>query len=240
VINIIISYIAGSGGEIFASPLVSTGIWRSPVLSHELDQTGRMLATLDTRFTDAFEFQPHKHFYCRDWHDDFDKLSAFEPWLMPVTDQDQSKFLKDQNPHNVFLITINYQESASQFVLDSFCRKILDQPNYLTRDSIGQHFLATAGKTEAQQKWLIDCGRDGLLGQWYRDMYQTGTLNFPPPSHNIPGDLEINVTDLFDWQKLQSIYVQLTQKLEFDLDLELVKSRHHAWLMRQPRLTNNS
>lgn len=238
--NVIVSYIAGSGGEIFINPLLTTGLWRSPILAHNLDVTGRMVALLDTTFIDRFQPQPDKYFYSRNWQHDYHELHGLQPWLMPIADQTQARFLKDISNDNVFLITINYSESEFEFVLNSFCRKVLDQPHYLTRDGVGQRFLDSASQNEEQRQWLIQCGRDGLLGKWYQEQYQNGSLTFPPKSNNMPGDLEINVADLFDWNKLLLIYKDIANRLSITIDLELAERRHQAWLHLQSRLTNNS
>jgi hypothetical protein len=232
--NIIISYLGGSGGEILANPLINSKKYFSSISEHVLTDSGRMVPTFNQDFIDMFPLSPGKHCYHRDWTSDWQKLLDLKnKWLLLVTDPFQAQFLKSMIKNDVLVIGIVYNDLTHQFVLDSFCHKVLDSKNYLTRDEVGENFLKVAAKTPEQRNWFIELGKAQKLGEWYKTEYNNGNILWPPKSHSYGGDFVVDLSLLLKSNGLVEIYKNLSTVLGQTIDLEYVKNIHKKWLTNQ-------
>ena len=229
--NIVISYLAGSGGELLSNPLINSKKYFSAVSHHMLSPSGRMVPKFNQNFVKLFPPLDGKHCYQRDWAADWEKLLDLNKnWLLLTTDPDQAQFLKSKIKDKVLIISITYNELIYQYVLDSFCYKILDSKNYLTRDQIGENFLKTVSKSDEHRKWFINLGTNGQLGSWYKKEYSRGNIHFPPKFHHYSGDFTVELTTLLTPGGLVKIYKDLSLILGQVFDLEYIKKIHSSWL----------
>jgi hypothetical protein len=225
--NIIVTYVAGSGGEMLAAPLINTGYYQSPVSSYQLNDQGRMVAETNLDFVNCFQTQDI-HFYTRDWRHDWQLLKNFSPWLLLITNHQQVDFLKSKLQATV--ISLNYNQHLWLFVAESFCKKILDVPDYLTNTVMGQRFLDACSANDQQRQEFIELGRQGKLGRWYMDQLLQDTVSFPPKYRNYPGDVNIDLSQLLATDGLKLFYSALEEQLGHQVHC---KELHNNWLQRQ-------
>jgi hypothetical protein len=229
--NLIITYASGSGGEILSAPLINTGRYSSPLQSHRLTEQGRMVPDIDINFVNLFKPQ-RTHFYTRNWHDDWNILEQLDkPWLLLIPDTNQVAFLKEKFQNRVQVLSINYDTHLWLFVADSFCRKILDAPNYLTDTITGANFLDACSKSTEQRDWFIKLGQSGQLGRWYMQNLLSGNLHYPPKQVQYPGDVNIDLATILQPGGLATIYQNLA--LDIVLDYSEINNMHTAWLNLQ-------
>jgi len=230
--NLIVHYLAGSGGDMFVYPLITSGHWNSPIKNHTINDAGRMFATMDPRFVDRFGSQPGIHFYSRDWGQDHGRLADLEPWLLLITDPAQAVFMKQQYPDS-YLISIEYSHESFVFVLDSFCRKVLDHPDHLATPA-GTRFLDAVAKTPEDRERYIEYGKQGILGDWYREQRFSNMLTFPPESHSLPSrDYLVKVRQLWYWTEMDRMYREIESNLGLKIDTDLFRPIHQRWLQLQ-------
>lgn len=227
--NIIIAYKAGSCGDFLSIPFIATKKYFSPISNHTLNNNGRMVPQWNKNFLLQFPKQPKLHHYSRDWSNDLQKLEKIKhPWLILCTDTDQAKLVKNYFNDKVKLITINYSINSYQFVLKSFCNKVLDYPDYLTKDDIGENFLNVVAKTQEQRQYFLDLSKNKKLGQWYYDNVMSGYIEYAKEFY-ITGDIEIFLDNIFN----KSSIFKTIKKIDEDVNLKTFEPIYDSWLQKQ-------
>lgn len=232
--NFIINHVAGSCGDLLCSPIASDNNFLSPIFSQKLLQNGRLESTLDNDFLKIFPKQNFKHWYTRNWENDWDKLLKFnQNWMILVMDPTQVLFLKEKLKDNVCTISISYQENNWEFVADSFCHKVLDSPNYLTRDDVGENFLNNAATSTENRNWFIELGNRGLLGEWYKKQLKKGVLTYPPKQYYLNSDITVSLDLLFQTNGLLNVFNKIESVSGYKADQKFIKNIHKKWLAKQ-------
>ena len=227
--NIVIAYKAGSCGDFLSIPFIATQKYYSAISHHTMNDSGRMVPHWNDNFLEQFPKQRNLHHYSRDWSNDLDMLSTVnKPWLILCSDSDQSKLIKNYFNDAVHLVTINYGINSQQFVFKSFCNQVLDYPNYLTKDDVGEKFLNVVAKTPQQRQYFLDLSRDKKLGQWYYDNVIQGYIDYPREFY-LSGDTEIFLDNIF----VKSRIFKTIRLLDSDVNLDAFEPIYDAWLQKQ-------
>ena len=227
--NIVISYKAGSCGDFLSIPFIATKKYFSVISHHTLNDSGRMIPHWNTDFLKHFPKQPYLHHYSRDWANDLETLSKLnKPWLILSSDTNQTKLIKNYFNDNVNLVTINYSINSYLFVLKSFCNKVLDYPNYLTKDDIGEKFLNVVAKTQEQRQYFLNLSAQKKLGQWYFDNVMNGNIDYPREFYQV-GDTEIFLDSIFN----KSSIFKIIKKIDSDVNLKTFEPIYDSWLQKQ-------
>lgn len=219
--NLVITYTAGSCGDLISMPWIATGQFYSVISHHKITSTGRALAIYNDHFINQFPRQPGHHHYTRSWEFDLPHLKKLtRPFLIMSTVPEQAQIIKQYFKSNVHVISINYNKENWPFVASSFCSKVLDAPDYLTRDDIGEAFLNSVASTSTHRNQFLYLEKKGLLGQWYAKHLALGNLNFPPKENKISGDTIIMLDEILEFNslknKLQSAATDINIDLNFD------------------------
>jgi hypothetical protein len=237
--NLVITYTGGSCGDFISIPWVATQQFYSLISHHTITDSGRALPTYNDDFMSMFPKQPRLHYYSRDWTEDLDKLNNLsEPFLILTTSSEQATLIKKYFNTNVHVLSINYTKSNWPFVAGSFCSKVLDSPNYLTKDDVGEHFLNTVAKEDpVHRQQFLYLARKGVLGLWYARHLAAGHINFPPKENNFLGDTTLQLDEIFDINllasKLQSASIDVGVTLELDSFFDV----YNSWYSKQFQVT---
>jgi hypothetical protein len=232
--NLVILYLAGSCGDLISIPWISTRQFYSVIAGHTLLDSGRVKADFNKEFINQFPKQPYLHHYARDWTNDINKLKNIDkPFLILTGSIAQANLFKNYFSSNVHVLTINYSESLWQFVATNFCTKILDYPNYLTNDDIGENFLNKVANSSARREQFLELGRAGQLGHWYAEHLTAGNLNFPPKEFKFQGDSTLLLDEILDFNRLTKKLLEIADDIGITLDLEYFSNIYHIWRTKQ-------
>jgi len=228
----ILYHTAGSGGDIIGTAWTMNPDIISAVRHSGINSAGRATVTWNHSVLEQFPRTPCRHWYSRHWEQDLDKLSNLkQPWFFNVCDIDQARLIKAHLKNNIKLVGVTYSEQHWSFVLDGFCRKVLDDDNYLTRDDVGESFLDAAAKSPEQRAWFIEQGRNKQLGAWYHEQALAGGVQFPPRECSYDFDESIDVSDLLDPDRFRDRIQSLVNITDPDQYFEI----YLHWLAQQAK-----
>jgi hypothetical protein len=228
----ILYHTAGSGGDIIGAAWTINPDIISAVRYVGINTAGRATVTCDQSVLDQFPRTPYRHWYSRNWQQDLDRLSNLkQPFFFNVCDIDQARLIKAHLKNNIKLVGVTYSEQHWSFVLDSFCRKVLDADDYLTRDDIGENFLNAAAKTPEQRAWFIEQGQNKQLGAWYHEQALAGGVQFPPRECLYDFDESIDVSELLDPDRFRDRIRSLVNITDPDQYFEI----YLRWLAQQDK-----
>ena len=232
--NLVIVYTAGSCGDLVSMPWIATNQYYSAIANHELNPAGRTVPVWNQKFLDQFPKQPKLHYYTRDWTDDLDTLSGLGvPFLILTTLASQAQKIKDKLGDSVYVLSINYSQESWPFVASSFCSKVLDHPNYLTNDDVGENFLNAVAKDDTHRQQFIYLGKKGLLGLWYAKKLLANELTYPPKTFSYSGDYTLQLTDILDPTKFILELEKISDQIGITLDLEQFREFYSVWIDKQ-------
>ena len=201
----ILYHTAGSGGDIIGAAWTMNPDIISAVRYSGINTVGRAVITWDHSVLDQFPRTPYRHWYSRNWEQDLDRLSNLDrPFFFNVCDIDQARLIKAHFKNRVKLVGVTYYKQHWSFVLDSFCHKVLDADDYLTRDDVGENFLNAVANSPEQREWFIELGRNKQLGAWYHEQALAGTVQFPPRECSYDFDHSIDVSELLNPEQFRS------------------------------------
>ena len=228
----ILYHTAGSGGDIIGTAWTMNPDIISAVRYSGTNAAGRAVITWDQSVLEQFPRTPFRHWYSRNWAEDLDRLSNLDqPWFFNVCDIEQARLIKSHFKDHVKFIGVTYYKRHWPFVLDSFCYKVLDADDYLTRDDIGENFLNVAAKTPEQREWFIELGRNKQLGAWYHKQALAGGVQFPPRECSYDFDHSIDVGDLLNPERFRSRIQSLVHTADPDQYFKI----YDQWLAQQTR-----
>jgi hypothetical protein len=233
--NLIVLHTSGSCGDLVSLPWIRTGEFYSASSGRTLTATGRMLTVWNPDFVKQFPKQPGKHYYSRNWTQDLDQLSQLsQPWLINTVDSAQAALLKNRFQDQVHVISINYDNHMWPFVLKNFCTKVLDSPNYLTQDDVGEHFLSVVAKTNQERDYYISLGESGLLGHWYAEQTLFGThINFPPQQFEFLGDTVVRIEEILVPNLIIEKIKNIADILNISVDIKKFNADYNQWIVQQ-------
>lgn len=228
----ILYHTAGSGGDIIGTAWTMNPDIISAVRYSGTNAAGRAMMTWDQSVLEQFPRTPSRHWYSRNWAADLDKLSNLDqPWFFNVCDIEQARLIKSHFKDHVKFIGVTYYKRHWPFVLDSFCYKVLDADNYLTRDDIGENFLNVAANSPEQREWFIELGRNKQLGAWYHKQALSGTVQFPPRECSYDFDHSIDVSELLNPERFRSRIQNLVHIADPDQYFKI----YDHWLAQQTK-----
>jgi hypothetical protein len=228
----ILYHTAGSGGDIIGTAWTMNPDVISAVRYAETNSAGRAVITWDHSVLKQFPRTPRRHWYSRNWAADLDRLLNLDrPWFFNVCDIEQARLIKTHLQDRVKFVGVTYSEQHWPFVLDGFCRKVLDADDYLTRDDIGENFLDAAAKTPEQRAWFIDQGRNKQLGAWYHEQALAGGVQFPPRECSYDFDHSIDVSELLDPIRFRDRIMRLVDIADPDQYFKI----YDHWLSQQAK-----
>lgn len=236
--NLVITYTAGSCGDLISIPFVSSGEFYSLISRHKITESGRAEAIYDQKFIEQFPKQPYLHHYTRNWTEDLISLKNLSnPFLILTTLSTQATLIKDFFNDEVHILSINYNTSNWPFVAKSFCSKVLDSQNYLSRDDVGEKFLNTIAKNKAHREQFLYLSRKGLLGTWYAKQLALDNLNYPPKENNFKGDTTLYLDEILDYNLLKPKLQFIADEIKTDIDLDNFNKIYTNWYSRQFQIT---
>jgi len=228
----ILYHVAGSGGDIIGTAWSMNSDIISTVRYTGINSAGRATVTWDNSVLEQFLRTPRRHWYSRNWEADLDRLSNLDqPWFFNVCDIEQARLIKSHLQDRVKFVGVTYSEQHWPFVLDSFCYKVLDADDYLTRDDIGENFLDAAAKTPEQRAWFIELGRNKQLGAWYHKQALAGGVQFPPRKCLYDFDHSIDLSELLDPIRFRDRIMRLVNIADPDRYFRI----YDHWLAQQAK-----
>jgi|LakMenEpi03Aug12_release.lakeMendotaPanAssembly.Ray.scaffolds.fasta_scaffold200439_2 hypothetical protein len=232
--NLVIVYSAGSCGDLVSIPWISSNQFYSVISKHTISNSGRALPSYNEEFIKQFPKQKFKHHYTRDWSLDLPQLDILDkPFLILTVLPEQAILIKNHFSDNVYILSINYSKDQWPFVASSFCSKVLDYPDYLTNDDVGENFLNTVAKNQKSREQFIYLGKHGLLGQWYAKKLLANESHYPPKTFTFSGDYNLQLKDIFDFNKFSLELEQIAKQVGVTLDLDIFKEFYFAWINKQ-------
>ena len=232
--NLVIVYTAGSCGDLVSIPWIATNQFYSLVSHHTITESGKALATYNEDFIQQFTKQQFLHHYSRDWADDLDKLEKLStPFLILTTLSDQATLIKNYFSDRVHILSINYNKSDWPFVASGFCDKVLNVPDYLTKDDVGENFLNAVAKDSDQREQFLYLGQKGLLGLWYAQHLADGNIGYPPKENTLLGDTTLQLDEILDYHRLKDKLKSTADYVGVDLDLDSFYKIYSEWYNRQ-------
>lgn len=228
----ILYHVAGSGGDIIGTAWTMNLDIISAARYAGTNATGRAMIDWDHAVLGQFPCTPYRHWYNRNWEQDLDRLSNLkQPFFFNVCDIEQARLIKSHFKDHVKFVGVTYSEQHWSFVLDSFCYKVLDADDYLTRDDIGENFLNAAAKSPEQRAWFIELGRNKQLGTWYHEQALAGTVKFPPRECSYDFDESIDLRELLNPERFRSRITDLVDMADPDQYFEI----YDHWLAQQAK-----
>lgn len=232
--NLVIVYTGGSCGDLVSIPWIATSQFYSMISYHTITEAGKASAIYNEDFIQKFPKQRFLHHYSRDWSDDLSKLEKLStPFLILTTLSEQAILLKKYFNNEVHVLSINYDKNNWSFVANGFCSKVLDSPNYLTRDDVGENFLNAVAKDPIHREQFLYIGRKGLLGQWYARHLVSGDLSFPPKENTFQGDTSLLLDEILDFSRLKDKLRFTADCVGVNLDLDGFYKIYSEWYDRQ-------
>lgn len=232
--NLVITYTGGSCGDFVSIPFVNTQKFYSPIISHSITSSGQALPLPNADFIKNFPKQPGLHHYSRDWSNDLDKLKRLStPFLILTTDTNQATMLKNCFNDDLHVLAINYNVHNWSFVAKNFCKKVLNSPNYLTRDDVGERFLTSVSQNSRHREQFLYLGSKGVLGQWYAKHLALGNLNHPPKENIFLGDTVLLVDEILEYEFFKNKIISVAEKINVSLDIDAFLPVYNAWRCRQ-------
>ena len=232
--NLVIVYTAGSCGDLVSIPWIATGQFYSMISHHTITESGKALATYNEDFIQQVTKQQFLHHYSRDWYDDLDKLEKLStPFLILTTLPEQATLLKNYFDDDVHIMSINYDKNNWPFVANGFCDKVLNVPDYLTRDDVGEKFLNTVAKNPIQREQFLYLGRKGLLGLWYAQHLAAGNIEYPPKENTFLGDTTLQLDEILDFDQFKDKLQSIAIDVGVELDLDHFYKIYTEWRSRQ-------
>lgn len=232
--NLVIVYTAGSCGDLVSIPWVATGQFYSMISHHTITESGKTLATYNEDFIQKFTKQQFLHHYTRDWTIDLGELEKLStPFLILTTLPEQATLLKNYFDNDVHIVSINYDKTNWPFVAAGFCDKVLNVPNYLIRDDVGENFLNTVAKDPKQREQFLYLGRKGLLGQWYAQHLAAGNIGYPPKENTFLGDTTLQLDEILDFGQFKDKLRSIAIDVGINLDLDSFYKTYTVWRDRQ-------
>ena len=231
---IVLYWVAGSCGDLLSSLLLTDSNLKASVHTPVLINSGRVQFQSNEEVLSIFPKQNLKHWYTRLWDNDLDKLNSLTyKFLLQTVSESQFLFLK-QKLSNAIFIAVNYEENLFPYVAKSFCKKVLDYPNYLTKDDVGLNFLNSVAKDENERKFFISLGLEKKLGIWYLEKLVNNSLEYPPKKSIHQADIVIELDELLNINYFNSIIEQLNKTccIEYDSAYKFYLS----WLNLQDQL----
>ena len=233
--NLIVLHTSGSCGDLVSLPWINTGKFYSASNGITLTASGRMLTVWNPDFVKEFPKQSGKHYYSRNWTHDLDRLSQVsQPWFINTVDSAQAALLKNHFQDQVHVVSINYDNHMWPFVLKNFCTKVLDLPNYLTQDDVGEHFLSVIAKNDQERDYYISLGNSGLLGHWYAEQTLFGTqINFPPSQFEFLGDTVVKIEEILIPNLIIEKIKNIADVLNISVDISKFTAEYDPWIDQQ-------
>jgi hypothetical protein len=226
----ILYHTAGSGGDIIGTAWTMNPNVISAVRYLETNSDGRAVMIWDHSVLEQFPRTPRRHWYSRNWAEDLDRLlNLDQPWFFNVCDIEQARLIRSHLQDRVKLVGVTYSEQHWPFVLDGFCRKVLDADDYLTRDDVGENFLDVAAKTPEQRAWFVELGQNKQLGAWYHEQALSGGVQFPPRCCSYDFDESIDLSELLDPERFRSRITSLVDIADSDQYFKI----YDHWLAQQ-------
>jgi len=231
--NVVLLHSAGTGGDLLSSYWINSGRFYSAVQTHSLTSYGRMFPVWNAEFLNQFPKQPKKHYYNRDWTKDLAQLEKLkQPFFINTTDCAQAELIKNWFGEKVCVISVSYNENLWPLVVKNFCTKVLDSPNYLTRDDVGEAFLQAVAKTPEEQEKFLELGNSYELGYWYATNLLHGCINFPPKEFVYSGDINILLDEILIKDRL----INILKSTQFTIDTDIFVNIYDNWCKTQDQI----
>ena len=227
----VLFHVSGTGGDLLSSAWTNDSEIVSATEAVRINDSGRVVIEWNQFVLDMFPKQPSKHWYAREWSEsELNTLGNLsKQFFINSTDIEQAKKIKSYFGNTVSLVGINYVEKQWDYVLDSFCSKVLDSDDYLTKDDVGENFLNVVAKTTEERDSFIKMGKNKQLGAWYKELAVNNLVQFPPKSSKLDFDISVELVDLFTYETFTNV---VTTQLQRPLTQSLISLYKH-WLPKQ-------
>lgn len=234
----VLYWVSGSCGDLVSSLLLSDNTYKAAIKYPRLISSGKVDSNFNKDILKLFPKQKNKHWYMRTWINDLNILNKLDfNFLLQTVSVEEFNFLKN-NLKNATFIVINYDENLFPYVAKNFCKKVLDYPNYLTKDDVGSNFLNTVAKTIEDQRKFLKLQSEKKLGLWYLENLLKGNLHFPPKKSIQQANIVIELDQLLNINYFNSIIEQLNKPCSINYDSTY--KFYLSWLNLQDKLYTTS